>query len=221
MPFSDSEPAERLPQSQRFNTTHWSVVLAAREKDEPAAGQALEKLCRTYWPPLYAFIRREGHNHADAQDLTQAFFAHLLERDFLTRLEDQRGKFRSFLLAFLKHFLSDQRDRARAQKRGGAMTLISLDEFAAEDGYPLEPADRLTPDQVFERRWAQTVMAQALARLRDEYRAKGKEALYEQLKARRILVRYMAYAGYGDGLRISVGSDAETVLLLDELKRLI
>src|SRR5262245_24801747 len=183
MSLPEHDPAAGAAGEARwFATTHWSVVWAARQKDEPAAGQALEKLCRTYWPPLYAFIRRKGHNDADAQDLTQAFFMHLLERDFLTHLEDQRGKFRSLLLAFLKHFLSDQRARVTAQKRAGAITFISLGEFAVEDGHTPEASDRLTPDQVFERRWAQTVIAQALKRLSEEYRTGGKSVLYEQLK---------------------------------------
>src|SRR5262245_55219448 len=116
---------------QWFTTTHWSVVLAAKRGDSSEAVAALEKLCRTYWPPLYAYIRREGHDATEAQDLTQEFFARLLETDFLGRLHDRRGKFRSFLLTFLKHFLAEQRRKAGAQKRGGGKVFISFD---ATDG---------------------------------------------------------------------------------------
>lgn len=119
-----------------FQTTHWSVVLAAKGSPSPSADEAMEELCRAYWPPLYAYIRREGHDATEAQDLTQEFFARLLERDYLGRLQDQRGKFRSFLLTFLKHFLSEQRHKAGAQKRGGGQVLISLDATAGERRLP-------------------------------------------------------------------------------------
>ena len=165
-----------------FATTHWSVVLAAKQGDSSEAAAALEKLCRAYWPPLYAYIRREGHDATEAQDLTQDFFAQLLEKDFLDHLHDQRGKFRSFLLTFLKHFLSEQRRKAGAQKRGGGQVFVSLDATAGEDGYLLEPVDELTPDQVFERRWAQSVLQTALDRLREEYVARGQIVLFERLQ---------------------------------------
>src|SRR5678815_5422164 len=122
-----------------FATTHWSVVLAAKQGEPSEAAAALEKLCRTYWPPLYAYIRRDGHDVTEAQDLTQEYFGRLLSRDYLQQLHQQQGKFRSFLLAYLKNFLSEQRRRAGAQKRGGQCTFISLDEPIAEDGYLLEP----------------------------------------------------------------------------------
>jgi RNA polymerase sigma-70 factor (ECF subfamily) len=167
---------------QWFTTTHWSVVLAARDGDSRQAREALEKLCHTYWPPLYAYIRREGYGVEDAQDLTQGFFTRLMEKDYLGRLRDQDGKFRSFLLTFLKHFLSDERDRAGAQKRGGGKTIVSLDDSSAEACYLTEAADPMSPDQLFERRWAQTLLEQALHRLRQEYVDGGKLALFEQLK---------------------------------------
>ncbi len=170
------------PRGEWFASTHWSVVLTAREGDEPAASEALEKLCRTYWPPLYAFIRREGYPEAEAKDLTQEFFLRLVERDILQRLRHQRGKFRSFLLAFVKNFLLEQRGRAAAQKRGGGMPILSLDQLTEEGSYLKEPIDRLSPDQVFERRWAQTVMQTAINRLRDEYKAQGNAELFELLK---------------------------------------
>src|SRR5262245_62088278 len=179
-PLSNLAALQRT--SARFTTTHWSVVLAAKNHDRSAAAEALETLCRTYWPPLYAYIRRDGHSPADAQDLTQQFFARLLEKDYLAHLRDQRGKFRSFLLTFLKHFLSDQRDRARAQKRGGGHNFISLDDTSAEEHRFLRAADQLNPDQLFERRWAQTILDHALSRLRQEYVASRQTDLFDQLK---------------------------------------
>jgi RNA polymerase sigma-70 factor (ECF subfamily) len=165
-----------------FVTTHWSVVLAARDGECPGASEALNELCRAYWPPLYSYIRRQGHGVAEAQDLTQEFFARLLERDYLARLDQQRGKFRSFLLAFVKHFLSEQREKAGAQKRGGGQTLLSLDAGEGEEGYLSEPADELTPEQIFERRWVQTLLQRAFNRLAAEYAAADKSALFEALK---------------------------------------
>jgi RNA polymerase sigma-70 factor (ECF subfamily) len=167
---------------QWFATTHWSVVLAAKQSDSPQAAAALEKLCRAYWRPLYAYIRRDGHDATDAQDLTQEFFARLLARDYLQQLRHQEGRFRSFLLAYLKNFLSEQRRKVGAQKRGGGCVFVSLDEPAGEDGYLLEPVDELTPEQVFERRWAQAVMQRALDRLRQEFVARDQGALFDLLQ---------------------------------------
>lgn len=181
-PVEGSEPRAGAGGPQWFATTHWSVVWQAKQDDASTGDAALEKLCRTYWPPLYAFIRREGHDATEAQDLTQEFFARLLEKDYLGHLRDQRGKFRSFLLAYLKNFLSEQRRKAGAQKRGGGCGFISLDAAAGEEGYRLEPVDELTPDQVFERRWAQTVLQAALNRLREEYSARGQTALFDRLQ---------------------------------------
>ncbi len=165
-----------------FATTQWSVVLTARQGDAPASAAALEKLCHSYWPPLYAYIRRDGHDAAEAQDLTQEFFSRLLARDYLQKVEREAGKFRSFLLAYLKHFLSEQRRRAGAQKRGGGQVIVSLNERAGEASYLLEPVDALTPDQVFERRWAQAMLQAALDRLRAEYAARGQTDLFERLQ---------------------------------------
>lgn len=181
-PVEAHERREGTSGPQWFETTHWSVVWRARQADAPAGAVALEQLCRVYWPPLYAYIRREGHGAADAQDLTQEFFARLLARDYLQQLHHQQGKFRSFLLAYLKNFLSEQRRRAGAQKRGGGCVHVPLDATAGEDGYLLEPVDELTPDQVFERRWAQTVLQTALNRLRGEYLARGQASLFDRLQ---------------------------------------
>jgi RNA polymerase sigma factor (sigma-70 family) len=165
-----------------FTTTHWSVVLAAARPEAPEATAALERLCRTYWYPLYAYVRREGHNPADAQDLTQGFFASLLARNSLLWVAPEKGKFRSFLLASMRHFLSDQRDRARAAKRGGTQQALSLDAQEAEERYHLEPVERLDAERIYERRWAMTLLEQALSRLREETIAAGKADAFASLK---------------------------------------
>src|SRR5262245_8384342 len=161
-------------QGQWFTTTHWSVVLAAGSSTAPGAQVALEKLCRAYWYPLYAFVRNQGYSEADAQDLTQGFFAWLLESKHLRVADPERGKFRSFLLCRLKHFLSDERKRAFARKRGGGTSVISLDAVMAEEWYRMEPATLLAPEVGFDRRWAISVMRQTVARLREEYIAAGR-----------------------------------------------
>ena len=165
-----------------FATTHWSVVLAARAGESLRAEDAMEKLCRAYWPPLYAYIRREGHGATEAQDLTQEFFARLLAKDYLQRLRHQEGKFRSFLLTFLKHFLSDERDKAGAQKRGGGRLLVAIDAYEAEERDAMLKVDGLTAEQHYEQRWARAVMDEAGKRLEAEYQARGKAALFAQLK---------------------------------------
>jgi len=165
-----------------FQTTHWSVILAAKDACSPRSQEAMEKLCRAYWPPLYAFIRREGYSIAEAQDLTQDFFARLLSKDYLQHLQHREGKFRSFLLTFLKHFLADERDRSGAQKRGGGRSFLSLDEMTAEERNLSEPRNELSPDQIFERRWAQTVFDRGLQRLEQEYTAEGRSDLFHELK---------------------------------------
>jgi len=157
-------------------------VLAAGDTSAPGAQEALGKLCRAYWYPLYAFVRRQGYNPHDAQDSTQQFFAWLIEHKQLRVADVERGKFRSFLLTMLKHFLSDERKKARAQKRGGGQQILSLDAQSAEDRYRLEPATNLTPELIFDQRWALTVMEQTVARLRQEYGAAGRAELFEELK---------------------------------------
>ncbi len=165
-----------------FATTQWSMVLAAGDSSAPGAKEALERLCRAYWYPLYAFVRRRGHDPHDAQDLAQGFFAWLLESKQLRVADSERGKFRSFLLAMLKHFLSDERKKARAQKRGGGQELVSLDAQSAEDRYRMEPATDQTAETFFDRRWALTVMEQTVTRLCEEYVAADRAELFEELK---------------------------------------
>ena len=164
-----------------FTTTHWSVVLQA-QGESAAAEEALERLCRTYWSPIYWFVRREGRPIEDAQDLTQAFFARLLERRDFDAVRREKGRLRSYLLISLKHFLANERERAIAIKRGEGRVLISLDEIMAHGGRDPEPADVLTADRIYERRWALTVLDHAVGQLGDEYRANGNERLFERFK---------------------------------------
>ena len=164
-----------------FHTTHWSIVLLAREGSGPQSEAALEQLCRTYSPALYAYLRRAGHGHEDAQDLTQEFLSQFVHKEWLEHLQDQRGRFRSFLLTFLKNFLSDERRRNGALKRGGGARLVSFEAGEAWEN-EARAADGLTPEQMFDRRWAQTVMAQALDQLRAWYVKQGQLALFEQLR---------------------------------------
>jgi RNA polymerase sigma-70 factor (ECF subfamily) len=164
-----------------FPTTHWSVVLSSAPHESPQAAQALETLCRSYWYPLYACVRRQGHSPEDAQDLTQEFFARLLARDYIARADPHHGKFRSFLLTGLKRFLCDEWDKARRLKRGGGQAVISFDAQVAKDRYRLEPRDELTPERVFERTWAATLLERASARLQQEYANGRKGELYEHL----------------------------------------
>jgi RNA polymerase sigma-70 factor (ECF subfamily) len=165
-----------------FATTHWSVIAAAQGGASPQAREALAVLCQSYWYPLYAFIRRQGQPAEEALDHTQEFFARLLEKDFLADVDRAKGRFRSFLLAACKHFLANERDRLRAQKRGGECALVSIDLPRAEERYRLEPAHNLTPEKLYERRWALTLLDQVLARLRAECTASEKGELFEQLK---------------------------------------
>lgn len=165
-----------------FLTTHWSVVLSARDADAPGCEVALETLCRTYWYPLYAYVRRQGKSPADAQDLTQEFFARLLQKDYLQSVAPEKGKFRSFLLVLLKRFIINEWERSHRQKRGGGCPHLSLAGGAAETRYCAEPADVTTADKLYDRRWALTLLDRVLARVREEFAAAGKAALFETLK---------------------------------------
>jgi RNA polymerase sigma factor (sigma-70 family) len=174
-----------VPSSQNeavaFTTTHWSVVLEA-QGDSPAAQEALEKLCRTYWRPIFAFVRRQGVSPEEAEDLTQGFFALLLERRDLSAVRKEKGRLRSYLLASLKHFLTDKWRRAKATKRGKGQWLIPLEELRDSHRIDVDRSDRLSPDQIYERRWALTVLEQVLARLREEYRSAGNVRFFDQMK---------------------------------------
>jgi RNA polymerase sigma-70 factor (ECF subfamily) len=165
-----------------FHTTHWTVVLAANGDKGTEMREALANLCSTYWYPLYAFIRRQGSNPHEAEDLTQEFFCRFLERNALARVQPAAGKFRSFLLACLKNFLANQRERARAQRRGGGCTLLPLDTGEAETRYAFEAIDKRTPEGAFERRWAFALLERTLAELRREYAVAEKRDLFEALE---------------------------------------
>jgi RNA polymerase sigma factor (sigma-70 family) len=161
-----------------FTTTHWSVVLEA-QGESPAAQEALGKLCRIYWRPLYGFVRRQGVSPEDAQDLTQGFFALLLERRDLRSVRKEKGRLRSYLLTAFKHFLADERRHAMAIKRGRGEGLIPLEQLHAEEWGGMEPTDQLTAERIYERRWASTVLERVLSRLEDNYRTRGTAALFD------------------------------------------
>src|SRR6266576_6014871 len=182
--MSETEDSRSLyPRGQRFATTHWSVVLAAGKTNTPHSTEALEELCRTYWYPLYAFVRRKGHSPPDAQDLTQAFFARLLEKNYVAQADRERGRFRTYLLAALTHFLADEWDKARRLKRGGAREIISFDAASAEERYRFEPTEQLDAAKLYERRWVTTLFDKVLARLEEEFRDSGKGELFNGLKS--------------------------------------
>lgn len=164
-----------------FTTTHWSVVLQAQGQS-PAADEALEKLCRTYWRPVYGFIRRQGTRPEEAEDLTQGFFSLLLERRDFDAVRKEKGRLRSYLLTSLKHFLASEWRRATTAKRGKGQQLIPMEELRAKGRVEMEPADPLTADRLYERRWALTLMEQVLQRLKDEYRAADNASLFDSLK---------------------------------------
>jgi RNA polymerase sigma-70 factor (ECF subfamily) len=166
-----------------FATTEWSVVLRAGKRDDPAGHAALAALCERYWYPLYAYVRRRVTDVNDAQDLTQAFFVRLLEKNALAAALPQRGRFRGFLLVALKNFLANEADRAHAQKRGGGAPRLSLDFAAGESKLGLEPAHTLSPERLFERQWALTLLGGVVARLEAEYAASGKARQFDALKA--------------------------------------
>jgi len=180
-PASDEPASESAKPREYFATTHWTIVLNAGRSDSTRARDALAQLCQTYWYPLYAYIRRRGESPADAEDLTQGFFARLLEHNSLADVRREKGKFRSFLLASLNHYLSDQWDRQRAQKRGQGR-VISLEAAPAEARWSREPADTLTPDKLFERKWAMTVLEVIVQRLQREYESPGKGSLFMALR---------------------------------------
>jgi RNA polymerase sigma-70 factor (ECF subfamily) len=203
-PESTSEIVSRR---HTFATTHWSVVLLARDGNSQAAFVALERLCRDYWRPVYAFVRRDGYNPADAQELTQEFLSRFVHKEWLNHLKDQRGKFRSFLLTFLKHFLSDYREHIGRLKRGGGTIVVPLEELETEEDSAWSATGGLTAEQTFDLRWAQEVMERTVEQLRHEFVESGKAELYEQLKDLQPGERAAAsYAEIGARLGLSEGA---------------
>jgi RNA polymerase sigma-70 factor (ECF subfamily) len=182
MATRDSSAVPWPDAGRQFASTRWSLVALAGQRDAPESAEALASLCRLYWYPLYAYARRRLPTPEDAQDLTQAFFARLLEKEYLRQADPQRGRFRAFLLTAFNHFLAKERERAHAQKRGGGRSPLALDFQKGEHRYQHEPNHTATAELLFERRWALTLLEQVLARLRDESAQAGKERLFEALK---------------------------------------
>jgi DNA-directed RNA polymerase specialized sigma24 family protein len=164
-----------------FCTTHWTVVLSAARGEDSMARDALARLCSSYWYPLYAFVRREGHNEHDAQDLTQGFFELFLAKHYLKAVDRDKGRFRSFLLASLKHYLANEWKKANRQKRGGLVETISFDAADAEERYRLEPAEESSAEVIYDRRWARAVLDSVMAKLREEFAQAGKRDRFEPL----------------------------------------
>lgn len=181
MASTDSSHSER-PRAQSFATTQWSRGLAAGGGDEPISREAIAELCQTYWYPLYAFVRRRGHSAQDAEDLTQEFFLRVMEREWIARADQTKGRFRTFLLTMLTRFLANEWDKASCQKRGGHLRQLSLTVEDAEERLLREPVDPGTPEQAFDRQWALTVLDRVLARLREDYVQRDQAAVFETLK---------------------------------------
>jgi len=194
-----------MPTDEPFETTRWSLILAARDRGSSEARAALAELCRAYWHPLYAFIRHHGHDHDTAEDLTQTFFARLLESNDLARVDRSRGKFRAFLLAACTHFLANERDRQRTRKRGGDRKFLSIDRADAERCYGLELSHRLTPEALFTRRWAMTLLDQTIDDLRAEFTRAGQGERFEALKPNLTGDR-VPYADLAARLNMTVGA---------------
>lgn len=205
---NDRTGADGAPNAPRnFQTTRWSLVVSAGEGDTPEAREALATLCRLYWYPIYLFVRRRGYGPEEALDMTQGFFTRLLERNDLSTADRKRGRFRSWLLGCLKHFLSNEWDRANALKRGGGRSILSIDAEDAEGRYLREPAHDLTPEKVFDRRWALTLLEQTLSELRAECERSGKQELFESLKPSLTPDgRDEGYAALGAKLKMSEGA---------------
>jgi RNA polymerase sigma factor (sigma-70 family) len=180
--FEEPDAAPVTKRRDAFATTLWSMVLEAGTRDDEKAAAALHRLCSIYWYPIYSFIRRRGPNVPEAEDLTQAFFEHLLERKTLERADQNKGKFRSFLLATLSNFLNNEWDKRQTLKRGGRNRIISLDEAAAGGLYMKEPVGNLTPEKLFDRRWAATLVEKVLAQLREEYQPASNAGLLARLE---------------------------------------
>jgi RNA polymerase sigma factor (sigma-70 family) len=198
-PTSTSQPANPW-----FTTTHWSVILAARDSQSPRSREALESLCRSYWYPLYSFARRTDHSAADAEDLTQGFFARLLEKDYLKAAAQDKGRFRTFMLVAFKRYLANEWDRQHSQKRGGFSAAVLIDQEEAESRFAAEAAHHLSPDLLFDRQWAMTLLDRTMAQLRQEYVSSERAALFDYVRP--CVVREesaLPYAEIGERLKLS------------------
>lgn len=177
-----TNPATSPGSDAWFVTTHWSVVLSAQSQNTPKSTEALENLCRAYWYPLYAFVRRSGKSPADAEDLTQSFFARLLEKEYLRSAAPEKGRFRTFLLVALKRFLANEWDRQHAAKRGGFAQFVPIDQEVAESRFALDAVHQVPPDVLFDRQWALTLLERTMARLQQEYVSTGRASLFDYLR---------------------------------------
>jgi len=203
-----------------FPATQWTVVLAAGGTPSPESAAALERLCSSYWYPLYAFVRRSGHSPPDAEDLTQEFFARLLEHNWIAHADRHKGRFRSFLLMAVKRFLAKEWDKGKTLKRGGQVRLVPLQLDAAEIRYTREPADTRTPEQVFEKQWALTLLESVLSRVREDYARDDKGALFQALEPCLIGSRdTQPYAALGAQLGMTEGAARVAVCRLRERYR--
>ena len=205
------------PRAGRFATTRWSLVLAAGRSTDTRSAEALAHLCDLYWYPVYAFIRRQGNGPEDSADLTQEFFARVLEKNYFHDADPARGHFRGFLCASVRHFLSNQRDRAQALRRGGRQPLISLDAELAEGQYRLEPRDNLTPERLLDRRWALILLDRVLSRLRADHVAAGKADLFDRLKG--FLTGDNAELRYADVAKATGGTEGAIKVAVHRLRR--
>ena len=205
--MTDPTHADSSHPQPLFLTTRWSIVLSARDRASSSSTLALESLCQTYWYPLYVFVRRQGHGAHDAQDLTQAFFARLLEKDYLQSVEREKGRFRTFLIVAMKRFLLNEWDKLRTQKRGGNFLHLSLDTDLAESRYLDESSETLPADQVYERRWALTLLDQSMARLRTDYVGSGRKQEFEHLKSSLTAARgEVSYREIASALQMTEGA---------------
>ena len=203
-----------------FPLTRWTVVLAAGGTPSPESAAALERLCSSYWYPLYAFVRRSGHSPPDAEDLTQEFFAQLLEHNWIARVDRHKGRFRSFLLMAVKRLLANEWDKGQTVKRGGQIRLVPLPLDTAETRYSREPADTATPEQVFEKQWALALLESVLSQLREDYALDGKAALFDRLKPCLIGSREVQpYAAHAAELGMTAGAVKVAVCRLRERYR--
>jgi RNA polymerase sigma-70 factor (ECF subfamily) len=208
MPASESTPTPGNGQSPRFATTRWSIIAAAADRDAPESRGALEALCAAYWYPLYGYIRRHGFSSEQAEDLTQDFLATLLEKDFFQGIDRSRGSFRSYLIACVRHFLANERDRAMAQKRGGGRATLSLDFQDAESRYRQDGSAGMTAEALYERQWALTLLREVLDRLRDEWHSAGRGRLFEAVEG--FLIGESEPKGY-EGAAAELGMTAGAV----------
>ena len=207
------EPTPTPGGSPYFQTTHWSVVLAAGETREDLRGSALASLCKAYWFPVYAYIRRRGSNHHDAQDLTQEYFCRMLQKGGLETADPERGRFRTFVLSSLKNFLANEWDKERAKKRGGEFTFITIDDAEAQRRVEEEHASTVSPDQAFDRNWALAVLDQSIRNVEDHYRKSGKHDLFQKLEP--CLSRSGGNSSYKEiGIELGMTEDAVKMAVL-------